>query len=83
MGCYLSIDSDAHTPSEFDWLLLGCDRVAARGVPADRIVNHWTSDEVRTWTASHEAAQQEATPHEASTRTPSKATLRGTLRDAP
>lgn len=53
LGCYVSIDSDAHTPSEFDWLLLGCDRVAARDVPAERIVNCWTSDELLAWTAAH------------------------------
>lgn len=53
LDCYVSIDSDAHSPSEFDWLLLGCDRVAARDVPAERIVNCWTSEELLAWTAAH------------------------------
>lgn len=60
LGCYVSIDSDAHTPSEFDWLLLACDRVAARGVPTERIVNCWAADELLAWTATHEGGMSDA-----------------------
>lgn len=55
LDCYVSIDSDAHSPGELDWLLLACDRVAERGLPTARIVNCWTSDEVLAWTAAHAA----------------------------
>jgi putative hydrolase len=57
LGCLVSIDSDSHSPIEFDWLLLGCDRVAERGVPPERIVNCWAADELIAWTAAHEAGR--------------------------
>ncbi|MGH3793775.1 MAG: PHP domain-containing protein [Pseudonocardiaceae bacterium] len=53
MGCLLSIDSDAHAPGQLDWLPYGCERAAACGVPAHRVVNTWSADELRTWTADH------------------------------
>jgi putative hydrolase len=52
VGCLLAIDSDAHAPGQLDWLSYGCERAAACGVPADRVVNTWPSGKLRAWTAS-------------------------------
>lgn len=49
-GCVFSIDSDAHAPGQLDWLPHGCDRAEQCGVPADRVVNTRTADELLTWT---------------------------------
>jgi putative hydrolase len=50
-GCLFSIDSDAHAPGQLDWLSNGCERAAACGVPADRVVNTWVADDLRAWAA--------------------------------
>jgi len=55
MGCYFSIDSDAHAPGQLEWLPYGTRRAAECNVPVDRIVNSWTADELLAWTKSHEA----------------------------
>ncbi|MCM0638131.1 PHP domain-containing protein [Cellulomonas wangsupingiae] len=38
-GCDFSIDSDAHAPGQLDWLRTGCERAAAHGIGADRVLN--------------------------------------------
>jgi putative hydrolase len=53
-GCLFSIDTDAHAPGQLDWLGNGCERAAMCAVPADRVVNTWTADELLAWTASHD-----------------------------
>lgn len=50
-GCLFSIDSDAHAPGQLDWLSNGCERAAACGVPAGRVVNTWAADDLRAWAA--------------------------------
>ncbi len=50
-GCLFAIDSDAHAPGQLDWLPYGCERAAACGVAADRVVNTWPANELRNWTA--------------------------------
>ena len=52
-GCLFSIDTDAHAPGQLDWLRFGCERAALCGIPADRVVNSWTMDNLLEWTASH------------------------------
>lgn len=47
VGCELSIDSDAHAPGQLDWTWTGCERVAAHGVPAERVITTWTAEQVR------------------------------------
>ena len=37
-GCEFTIDSDAHAPGQLDWLRVGCERAAAHGIGADRVV---------------------------------------------
>ena len=51
-GCLVAIDSDAHAPGQLDWLPYGCERAAACGVTADRVVNTWPPGKLRTWAAS-------------------------------
>jgi len=50
-GCRFAIDTDAHAPGQLDWQLLGCERAYLTGVPADRVVNTWSADELLAWTA--------------------------------
>jgi putative hydrolase len=54
-GCLLCIDSDAHAPGQLDWLPNGCARAVACGVPAHRVVNTWSADQLRTWATNHAA----------------------------
>ena len=51
-GCLFAIDSDAHAPGQLDWLPYGCERAVACAVPAERVVNTWSADDLRAWTAS-------------------------------
>ncbi|MFD1533250.1 PHP domain-containing protein [Pseudonocardia aurantiaca] len=45
-GCSFTIDTDAHAPGQLDWLRNGCERAAACGVPAERVLNTWQVDEL-------------------------------------
>jgi putative hydrolase len=49
MGCVFSIDSDAHAPGQLDWLPYGCERAEECGVPAERVINTKTADELLEW----------------------------------
>ncbi|MFL6130520.1 MAG: PHP domain-containing protein [Mycobacteriales bacterium] len=49
-GCKISIDSDAHAPGQLDWLPYGCERAAACGVTAGRVVNTRSADDLLAWT---------------------------------
>jgi putative hydrolase len=51
-GCLVAIDSDAHAPGQLDWLPYGCERAAACGVTADRVVNTWPPGALRNWAAT-------------------------------
>jgi putative hydrolase len=51
-GCLFSVDSDAHSTGQLEWLPHGCDIAAIGGVPAERIINTWTADVLLDWTAS-------------------------------
>ena len=48
-GCEFSIDTDAHAPGQLEWQVNGCERAVACGVPADRVVNTRSADELRAW----------------------------------
>jgi putative hydrolase len=52
MGCEFSIDTDAHAPGQLDWQLYGCERAEACDVPAERVINTKSVDELLAWTAS-------------------------------
>jgi putative hydrolase len=50
MGCEFSIDTDAHAPGQLDWQPYGCERAEAVGVPADRIINTKSVEDLLAWT---------------------------------
>jgi putative hydrolase len=49
LGCLFSIDSDSHAPGQLDFLDYGCERAAAAGIEADRIVNTWPRERLLRW----------------------------------
>jgi putative hydrolase len=51
MGCQVAIDTDAHAPGQLEWQVYGCLRAADCGVPAERVINTKTADELLAWTA--------------------------------
>jgi putative hydrolase len=54
-GCMVSIDTDAHAPGQLEWQNYGCDKAAAHGIEADRIVNTMPADDLVAWAATHAA----------------------------
>jgi len=65
LGCWVSIDTDAHAPGQLEWLGLGCEQAIQAGVPEISIVNSWQADRLLEWTASHgssSAARLHRTP---------------------
>jgi putative hydrolase len=50
MGCSFSIDTDAHAPGQLEWQAYGCARAEECGVPAERIVNTRSVDDLLAWT---------------------------------
>jgi putative hydrolase len=56
LGCWVSIDTDAHAPGQLEWLGLGCEQASQAEVPVGSIVNSWPADRLLEWTAAHEAA---------------------------
>ncbi|WP_149202874.1 PHP domain-containing protein [Actinotalea subterranea] len=55
-GCLFAVDSDAHAPGQLDWLVDGCDRLAAHGVEAERVVTTWPVERLLEWTGRHRRA---------------------------
>jgi putative hydrolase len=53
LGCLFAMNTDAHSPGQLDWQHYGCDRAAACGVGADRVVNSWSLERLSAWTSSH------------------------------
>lgn len=51
MGCDFAINTDAHAPGQLDFLGYGADRALAAGVPAERIINTWTGEQLVSWAA--------------------------------
>ncbi len=50
-GCLFAIDTDAHAPGQLEWQHYGCERAEACGVPVERIVNTWSTEELLAWAA--------------------------------
>jgi putative hydrolase len=46
VGCVFAIDTDAHAPGQLDWLDSGCLRAERLGIPADRVINTRTADDI-------------------------------------
>jgi putative hydrolase len=49
MGCLFTIDTDAHAPGQLEWLVYGCARAEQCGVPADRVINTKSADQLLSW----------------------------------
>ncbi|MDO5498263.1 MAG: PHP domain-containing protein [Propionibacteriaceae bacterium] len=47
LGCYFSIDTDAHAPGQLDWIAYGCERAEEHEIPLERIINTWDVDRLR------------------------------------
>ena len=50
MGCWFSIDSDAHATGQLEWQPLGCEQAADADVPIDRVINTMSVDDLVGWT---------------------------------
>ncbi|GGI86172.1 PHP domain-containing protein [Saccharopolyspora subtropica] len=55
-GCLFSIDSDAHAPGQLDWLGYGCARAEECEVPADRVINTRTAEDLLRGRRGHRAS---------------------------
>ncbi len=53
LGCWFSIDTDAHAPGQLAWLGRGCRNAVVADVPFDRVVNRGTADDLLAWAAAH------------------------------
>lgn len=53
LGCWVSIDTDAHAPGQLEWLGFGCEQAVQAGVAVASVVNSWQADRLLEWTASH------------------------------
>jgi putative hydrolase len=51
-GCKFAINTDAHTPDELQWQLLGCRQAGECGVPAESVVNTWPREALLGWASS-------------------------------
>jgi putative hydrolase len=49
-GCLFSIDTDGHAPGQLDWQIIGCARAEECEVPAERVINTWSVDDLLAWT---------------------------------
>ncbi len=45
-GCSFTIDTDAHAPGQLDWLRNGCERAALCELPAERVLNTRSVDDL-------------------------------------
>lgn len=52
-GLLFSIDSDAHSVRQLDWLRYGCERALTAGLDPAQVVNSWPADDLLAWTESH------------------------------
>jgi putative hydrolase len=48
-GCWFAIDTDAHAPGQLTWQHFGCARAEECGVPADRVINTRSADDLVAW----------------------------------
>jgi putative hydrolase len=49
IGCFFSIDTDAHAPGQLEFQAYGCARAEKHGVPPERIVNALPLDDLLAW----------------------------------
>lgn len=56
LGCFFSIDTDAHAPGQLEWQINGCVRAEQCGVQAEQVINAFTVEELLAWKQAHRAA---------------------------
>ena len=44
--CLVSIDSDAHSPGQLEWVAHGCEKLASHEIDADRVINTRSADDL-------------------------------------
>jgi putative hydrolase len=49
LGCVFAIDTDAHAPGQLDWQHDGCVRAERAAIPAERVINAWSADDLLRW----------------------------------
>ena len=52
-GCVFAVDTDAHAPGQLDWQPYGCERAEECEVPAGRVVNTRSVDDLLAWAGRH------------------------------
>jgi len=52
IGCFFSIDTDAHAPGQLEFQAYGCARAEKHGVPPERIVNTLKLEDLLAWSRS-------------------------------
>ena len=55
LGCYFSINSDAHATGQLEWQPVGCDIAGVNKVPIERIINTWSLHDLVAWTRGAQA----------------------------
>lgn len=48
-GCIFSLDSDAHSNSEYNFVDIAIAHAKLAGIPQTRIVNYWSNEEILGW----------------------------------
>ena len=48
-GCRFAIDTDAHAPGQLGWQIRGCERAAACGVAAEKVINTLGATNLSIW----------------------------------
>jgi putative hydrolase len=59
-GCKFAVNTDAHTPEELQWQLLGCRMAAEAGLSVEAVVNTWQPDDLIAWARRHDVGRQGA-----------------------
>ncbi len=49
----VAIDTDAHAPGQLEWQPYGCEKAAAAGIGADRVVNALGAEDLLAWADGH------------------------------
>jgi putative hydrolase len=49
MGCWFSVDTDAHAPGQLEWLVFGCARAQECEVPVERVINARSAMDLLDW----------------------------------
>jgi putative hydrolase len=52
-GLDFSIDTDAHAPGQLEWQVYGCDKATRLGIPAERVVNTRSAEDLLAWAGAN------------------------------